>query len=402
MPPHEPMTPAGAHHDTTIVKVDSTRSPRGDGGEKYLASGVRVAMRLWDDEPVGETHATERDYETVGYVISGLAELHIERQVVRLEAGDSYMVPRGARHHYRILAPFTAVEATSPPAHARGRDERTRSSRHLDRDARDRFVHRVAAHAMLPRDVSAVAASTAVMCALAERLTAGEAHGLLEALPRSLRPFFERGVLHRGGSGKLDRAELLDRVANDLGVTPAHAERVCAVVFDAVRHELPSKLIDDVAHQLPRDLQALWLARRGGARAARALTEDDARGILDRIGRCVELPAGTTADGAFAAVMGALCARLSGGQARDVLLGLPTGVRPLLEPRVALREESAPVFGRDELLERIAAELDTSVAAAEPIARVVFAAVRRVLPEKEVGDVASQLPAELVELWQSH
>jgi quercetin dioxygenase-like cupin family protein len=51
------------------------------------------------------------------------AELHVEGQVVRLEPGDSWLVNAGVRHHCRVLEPFTAIEATSPPAHIRGRDE---------------------------------------------------------------------------------------------------------------------------------------------------------------------------------------------------------------------------------------------------------------------------------------
>jgi len=114
-------------HDTSVVKLDSSRSPRGPMGEKYLACGVRVSMRLWDEEPANsedEARQTEseRDYEVVGYVVSGAAMLHIEGQVVRLEAGSSYVVPRGARHFYHVLERFTAVEATSPPAHVHGRD----------------------------------------------------------------------------------------------------------------------------------------------------------------------------------------------------------------------------------------------------------------------------------------
>ena len=35
---------------------------------------------------------------------------------VALAAGDSYCVPAGAEHTYRILETFTAVEATAPPA----------------------------------------------------------------------------------------------------------------------------------------------------------------------------------------------------------------------------------------------------------------------------------------------
>lgn len=114
-------------HDTSVVKLDSSRSPRGPMGEKYLASGVRLSMRLWEAEPVtteseARLEESERDYEVVGYVVAGSALLHIEDQVVRLDPGSSYVVPRGARHFYHVLEPFTAIEATSPPAQVHGRD----------------------------------------------------------------------------------------------------------------------------------------------------------------------------------------------------------------------------------------------------------------------------------------
>jgi mannose-6-phosphate isomerase-like protein (cupin superfamily) len=41
---------------------------------------------------------------------------------VRLEPGDSWLVPAGARHCYRIMEPLTAIEATAPPAQVHGRD----------------------------------------------------------------------------------------------------------------------------------------------------------------------------------------------------------------------------------------------------------------------------------------
>lgn len=110
--------------DTTVKKVDSRHSPHGAAGQKYLASGKSVSMRLWEREPPGDVKpASRRDYETVGYVIDGKAELMIEGQTVRLEPGNSWVVPRGAEHAYRVLEPFTAVEATSPPAQVHGRDE---------------------------------------------------------------------------------------------------------------------------------------------------------------------------------------------------------------------------------------------------------------------------------------
>ena len=111
-------------NDTTVTKVDSDNSPSGEMGQKYLASGKSLAMRLWENEqPNDDKEMHTRDYETVGYVISGKAELHLEGQMVLLNKGDSYVVPKGASHTYKILESFTAIEATHPPAHVHGRDE---------------------------------------------------------------------------------------------------------------------------------------------------------------------------------------------------------------------------------------------------------------------------------------
>lgn len=110
--------------NTSVTKVNSQFSPQGEMGQRYLASGVKVSMRLWEDELPGKPKPlSRRDYETVGFVIKGRAELHLEGQMVLLEPGDSWVVPKGSAHTYHILEPFTAVEATCPPALAHGRDE---------------------------------------------------------------------------------------------------------------------------------------------------------------------------------------------------------------------------------------------------------------------------------------
>jgi quercetin dioxygenase-like cupin family protein len=110
--------------DTTVKKVSKSHSPKGKMGQTYLVSGKRVSMRLWDNEQPGQDKPPgTREYETVGYVIAGRAELTLAGQTLRLEPGDSWLVPAGAEHSYRILEPFTAVEATAPPARVHGRDE---------------------------------------------------------------------------------------------------------------------------------------------------------------------------------------------------------------------------------------------------------------------------------------
>ena len=109
--------------DSTVTKVDSTQSPTGKLGQKYLASGKSVAMRLWDETESGKEQAVSREYETVGYVLDGEAQLELEGQTITLKTGDSWVVPKGAKHTYRIKGHFKAVEATHPPAYVHGRDE---------------------------------------------------------------------------------------------------------------------------------------------------------------------------------------------------------------------------------------------------------------------------------------
>lgn len=110
--------------DTSIKKVSVQFSPEGKWGLKYLASGKSLAMRMWENEPpTDKKPESRRDYETVGYVLKGRAELHLEGQMIILEPGDSWVVPRGAAHTYRILETFTAVEATHPPSQVHGRDK---------------------------------------------------------------------------------------------------------------------------------------------------------------------------------------------------------------------------------------------------------------------------------------
>jgi quercetin dioxygenase-like cupin family protein len=111
--------------DTSIIKVSSKTAPVGEMGQKYLASGKSLSMRMWEeDKPSNEVKPlTARDYETCGYVISGKAELHFDNdQKVLLSTGDSWIVPKGAKHTYKILETFTAVEATHPPAEVKHRD----------------------------------------------------------------------------------------------------------------------------------------------------------------------------------------------------------------------------------------------------------------------------------------
>jgi len=109
--------------DTSVTKVEAAFAPKGSQGQRYLASGRSLSMRLWENEaPAAPSTPVRRAYETVGYVLSGRAELTLEGQTVKLEPGSSWIVPKDAEHSYRFLETFTAVEATHPPAEMYHRD----------------------------------------------------------------------------------------------------------------------------------------------------------------------------------------------------------------------------------------------------------------------------------------
>jgi quercetin dioxygenase-like cupin family protein len=76
-----------------------------------IAAGALVfigaALRLWErEQPAEAKPQTARDYETVRLVLEGKAELHIEGQLVLLEKGDSWVVPKGSRHTYKVIETF--------------------------------------------------------------------------------------------------------------------------------------------------------------------------------------------------------------------------------------------------------------------------------------------------------
>lgn len=98
-------------------KVSQNESQHGPDGQHHLIRGESSAMRLWHNEQPSDTadktpHAN--DYETLGYVISGRVELMVDGETVSLQAGDSYCVPRGAPHTYRVTETLTAIETITP------------------------------------------------------------------------------------------------------------------------------------------------------------------------------------------------------------------------------------------------------------------------------------------------
>lgn len=262
----------------------------------------------------------------------------------------------------------------------------------------------VASSARLPAQLTAERAVQAVLCVLVERLTPGEAHQLLKAVPFALAPLFERCVAERDGrpARKMDHAEFMARVADHLGVSPAHAELICSAVFNAVRAELPAEISTHVARQLPHGLKELWL---GPPVSAPDLDVDvrpeQARAVIERdLERRAHLPAHVAPSSAFVAVMCTFARRLSAGEARHVLLGLPGSVRGLIDRCARHEHEESEVFGRDALLRDIGEHLSTEGEVTERIALEVLRATKRTLAPSVNEEIAAQLPPDLAELWE--
>jgi uncharacterized protein (DUF2267 family) len=112
----------------------------------------------------------------------------------------------------------------------------------------------------LPQRTQATRAVEAVMCALAQRISGGEFERLRELLPE---PFGGRLVacerhVQQPAAGFRTAEAFYDVVAQDLDRSPDDVEPTVRSVFAAVRAVTPELDAEDVAAQLPPELQALW------------------------------------------------------------------------------------------------------------------------------------------------
>ena len=96
-----------------VKKISTSAAKTGDRGQKLLAAGQDLAMRMWQKPPTSDKDFHTHDYEVVGYVVKGRAKIHTDGGVVELGQGDSWVVPAGVGHRYEILEDLVAVEAVA-------------------------------------------------------------------------------------------------------------------------------------------------------------------------------------------------------------------------------------------------------------------------------------------------
>ena len=132
--------------DKSITKISSATAPRGARGQKYLASGVQLSMRFWEQEEPGEPKpVSAQEYETAGFVIDGKAECNSKARRCCWRRANSWIVPKASRHTYKNLETFLPPANHHVEIPSRERDDGCRNAGRngckgsgLDRDRRRR------------------------------------------------------------------------------------------------------------------------------------------------------------------------------------------------------------------------------------------------------------------------
>jgi len=108
-------------------------------------------------------------------------------------------------------------------------------------DPAQRFFSHIERSGVLPPNVTAAAAASAVLCVLSQRVSGGQAEELRQAMPGSLRSLFDPCPRRREElAERFDRQEFLRRLAGRLGITPDQAEALARAAFEALQDEVPS------------------------------------------------------------------------------------------------------------------------------------------------------------------
>jgi uncharacterized protein (DUF2267 family) len=228
----------------------------------------------------------------------------------------------------------------------------------------------------------------ATLSTLAERITRGEADDIAAFLPRELRELVTSAPEPAEPFG-LD--EFVRRVAEREGVDEATAYRHAQAVFVALGQAGAPRELRDMAAQLPRDFAPMLNAAQIGRRPVSA--QDP---VVVRVGQLTSLEP-QRARRAVEAVLETLAVRISEGEVEDLMDRLPTDLIPALE-RGLVESRKPSRMSLEEFIERVARLEGADRDEAERHARAVFAALRELVPSKEIHDVESELPAEYAPL----
>ncbi|MCW3064035.1 MAG: hypothetical protein JWN32_1207 [Solirubrobacterales bacterium] len=252
----------------------------------------------------------------------------------------------------------------------------------------DRFIDRVQREAGLGRR-EAERATVAVLQTLGERISGGETRDLARYLPGLLQPV----LIDDRDAQRFDADEFLRRVSERAAVkTLATAERHARAVFSALREAVHPKELRDMMSELPKDFDRLVM---DGVASPTVAPPDrpvpTAEAIVERVAERAGLDR-DQAQAATDAVLETLADRISGGEVDDLEEQLPPELHPPLERGKAESNGAARRMPLDEFIRAIAEREGVTPDEAREHARAVFATLREFVDDKEIGDIAAQLP----------
>jgi uncharacterized protein (DUF2267 family) len=125
--------------------------------------------------------------------------------------------------------------------------------------SKEELLKRIVSQKVLPREVDAEKAASAVLCTFAAHLTRGEALLLVNSLSESLRPLLERAATRRVEHPlRFDSDQFFRIVGERLRITPEQAEVLAIAVLEEIREFIPGELFWHIDSQLPKDLKNVW------------------------------------------------------------------------------------------------------------------------------------------------
>ncbi|HVZ33019.1 MAG TPA: DUF2267 domain-containing protein [Polyangiaceae bacterium] len=260
------------------------------------------------------------------------------------------------------------------------------------------FVRDVEAAAWLPAKVRAEDAVSATALGMGECLGEAALQHMLSILTSGVRKLFDHPPAdEKSPRERLNGPAFIARVARGLDIDTITAESIIKGVWRVLRARLPERQVDELAQQLPPDLQRLWLEAAPGLALPSGAepTPPSINFMVTAIERARDLPVHVDGVQALAAVLTALTDVLDDYDLRLAAASLPIALRPVVLYDSALIEGEGDNFVRD-----VASRLETEHETALYILARVFSVLQLVLPAQLVVRIARQLPDEAAKLWR--
>jgi uncharacterized protein (DUF2267 family) len=220
--------------------------PAGDAGETFDVDGFmdRIARRF----SIPAATAMQLTQGVFAAVHAQLSDREVQDAASQL--------PKDLRALWLGDEPF-APRVPLPPR----REPQPPPDEELDLVGRAMLAE-IEADGSLPEGESALGVASAVLGALAHRVSPGEARAFVDVLPPILREQVAPAAPRDEASmARFDYLGLRDDVAARLGVWPQEADQLIQLVFGVVRAHVRPQEVEDIASQLPRDLKQRWLGR---------------------------------------------------------------------------------------------------------------------------------------------